>query len=328
MTQGACLYFHSPCFDGIVSGVLAWDFLETSQHWEFNQLRTVNYDARSTWLSSALETPCAVVDFLYHPQAQFWADHHLTTFLTKEAEEDFAQRKSKWLIYDEESGSCAKLLWTHLAESFSYQNPRYEEMVRWADKIDAARYESVNEAILGDTPALRISRSLAFKSSAEYCEHLVKELRVTSLEEVAQLAEVRERSEQVQSLIKSGLARFAERSKLEDGIVVFNLDSQGVIVNRYTPYYFFPDARYSIGIVKSSGGAKITAMRNPWREFPSVPLGKIFEKVGGGGHQRVGSVLLNGEQATRAPSLLESLTKEIRERDATHRGASPHDQEF
>lgn len=323
MPQGACLYFHSPCFDGIVSGVLAWDFLETSQHWEFNQLRTVNYDARSTWLATSLETPCAVVDFLYHPQAQFWADHHLTTFLTHEVERDFEQRKSRWLIYREESGSCAMLLWTHLAESFSYQNPRYEEMVRWADKIDAARYESVNEAILGDTPALRISRSLAFKSSPEYCEHLVKELRVTTLDEAAQLPEVRERSEQVQSLIKSGLARFAERSKLEDEIVVFNLDSKGVIVNRYTPYYFFPEARYSIGIIKSSSGAKITAMRNPWLEFPSVPLGKIFEKVGGGGHQRVGSVILTGEQATRAPSLLESLIKEIRARDTANIGASP-----
>jgi hypothetical protein len=323
MPQNTCLYFHSPCFDGIVSCVLTWDFLETGQGWKVNLLRTVNYHSKSTWLYTQLQTPCAVVDFLYHPQAEFWADHHLTTFLTEEAERDFKKRKSRWLIYSDRSGSCAMLLWTHLAESFSYRNPQYEEMVRWADKIDSARYESVSEAILGDAPALTISRSLGLKSSEEYCEYLVRELRFKSLGEVARLPEVWERSEQVRSMVESGLERFAESSKLEDGIVIFDVDTKGVMVNRYSPYYFFPEARYSIGIMRSPSGAKITAMRNPWMEFPSVPLGKMFKEFGGGGHQRVGSVLLDQDQSARARTIMERLIKEIREHDATGIGGVP-----
>src|ERR1043166_3033256 len=154
MARDAYLYFHSPCFDGMISCVLAWDFLEGNQDWKIIELCSVNYDSRSSWLTTQLKSPCAVVDFLYHPQAQFWADHHLTTFLSKDAERDFERRKNPCLIYNDRSGSCAMLLWTHLADSFNHRNSQYEEMVIWADKIDAARYESVREAILGDSPAL------------------------------------------------------------------------------------------------------------------------------------------------------------------------------
>lgn len=316
MRTPAHLYFHSPCFDGITSAVLAWDFLEINQDWTLEELHCVNYDLRANWLSTELQTPCAAVDFLYHPQAQFWADHHLTTFLTEEAESDYERRKSSWLIYDSRSGSCASLLWSHLLESFNYRNPRYEEMVEWAEKIDSARYTSVNEAIFGDAPALRINSSLALKNGKIYSETLVKALRYETLEQVSQLPEVRMRFEQSRAMIEAGMDRFAKGSKVEDGIVVFDVDSSGVIVNRYAPYFFFPDARYSAGIVRSARGATITAMRNPWREFPSVFLGRIFEKFGGGGHQRVGALLLTGDRVKEADFILEHILKEIRKENA------------
>ena len=54
-----------------------------------------------------------------------------------------------------------------------------------------------------------------------------------------------------------------------------------------------------------------SAMRNPWRDFSSVPLGRIFERIGGGGHRRVGSCLLNQEQADRARELIQEIVREI-----------------
>lgn len=318
MPQSGYLYFHSPCFDGIVSGALIWDFLEAAQGWTIERARAVNYDARPTWLSTKLDQPCAIVDFLYHPDAEFWADHHLTTFLTDESRRDFERRRNHWLVYDEQSGSCASLLWQHLADSLGYRNPRYQEMVAWAEKTDSASYESVQEAIFGEAPALRISASLALKNDPAYCEQLVRELRGSTLDEVANLAEVKSRCDEVRSLIRAGLQRFATSVRLDDEVVVFDVDASDVIINRYSPYYFYPLARYSAGIVRNPGGAKITAMRNPWRDFPSVFLGKMFEReeVGGGGHQRVGSVLLPGARAEKANSILDLLVHEIQEEDA------------
>src|SRR6266550_6550167 len=158
----ATLYFHSPCFDGIVSAVLTWDFAEAVLKWKVGKLQPVNYHLRSSWLAERLSQPCAVVDFLYHPQATFWADHHSTTFLSTETERDFDRRRSALLMYDESADACAQLLWDRLETVFQYRNPRYAELVSWATKTDAARYSSVGEAIEGTAPALRINGSLVY----------------------------------------------------------------------------------------------------------------------------------------------------------------------
>lgn len=317
MGNGAHLYFHSPCFDGIVSCVLAWDFLETSQGWSVEEIHSVNYDTKVTWLSMSLNAKAAVVDFLYHPEAQFWADHHGTTFLNEETRRDFEKKENRWLVYDKRIGSCAMLLWKHLENSFGYTNLRYQNLVEWADRIDSARYASVEEAIFGAKPALRINLSLAGRDGEGYYTTLVKLLKSETLDDVANLPEVRERSQHAESLIRAGMDRFVKGSRLEhDGIAVFDVDSTDVIVSRYAPYYIFPQARYSVGLVKSPNGASIRAMRNPWREFPSVPLGEIFSRFGGGGHQRVGALVIPSERALEASTILNQIVSEIRREEA------------
>jgi hypothetical protein len=86
------------------------------------------------------------------------------------------------------------------------------------------------------------------------------------------------------------------------------------MVSRYAPYYAQPTARYSIGVVRSPDGIGITAMRNPWRNFKSVALGRVFEKFGGGGHSRVGAVRLAPEESKRVKDVVESLLLEMRQR--------------
>jgi hypothetical protein len=241
----------------------------------------------------------------------------LTTFVNEEARQHFERRKGRWLVYDEGSSSCALLLWDHFASAFGYRNPSYLTLVEWADKIDSARYDSVEEAIFGVSPALQIKMSLVLKDSRTLSENLVGALLRAPLEDVARTPEVVERFENARLMLEAGLSRFQKSSRSDDdGIVVFDVDASGVIVNRYAPYYFFPDARYSIGIVRSGNIATITAMRNPWREFPSAFLGRIFEKFGGGGHQRVGAVFLPENRIGEAPVVLTKVHQEIRNQDA------------
>jgi len=313
-TERAALYFQFPCFDGLISCLLAWDFLESAGGWKITRFRPVNYDIRDKWIATRLDTPCAVVDFLYHPRASFWADHHLTTFLTAAAKADFERRKrQRCLLFDGRARSCAGLMWNRLRPQIPGA-ARYEEMVSWADKIDSATYSSVHEAVLGDAPALRISRSLMLTGGADYARLLLRALHTGDLESTARLEAVRTRLDEVQRRVHAGLKRVEKRAALREGeIAVFDIQpNEDELISRYAPYYFFPDARYSIGIVRLPMGVRLTAMRNPWRNFKSVSLGNILARFGGGGHQRVGSLVLEPENADRLPEVMERLLAKMR----------------
>lgn len=313
--KNATLYFHYPCFDGIVSAALAWEFLEQRKGWTVDEFCPVNYTVRNSWLASELKHPVGIVDFLYHPSADFWADHHATSMLTKEVEADYERRRSSFPLYfDEQAGSCATLLFRHLGESLAGK-PHFPEMVKWAEKIDSARYASVEEALLGDAPALKINRSIVLEPGVDYARFLCKELRTHPLDYVAALDEVKTRQDEVEQRTRAGLKEVEKHIKIEPGAVAtFEAElAKDEMINRYSAYYFVPDARYSVGIIHSEEGTAITAMRNPWREFPSIELGKIFARFGGGGHQRVGAIFIPKNESQRVPDVVKSLLSQLSE---------------
>src|SRR5438105_4904868 len=110
----ATLYFHSSCFDGLVSAALAWAFIENREALNIDQVLPVDYSVRDTWVSTQLSRPSVIVDFLYHPQAFFWADHHLTSFLTPQVKQNILSReRDGYLWYDDLAPSCAAVIWKH-----------------------------------------------------------------------------------------------------------------------------------------------------------------------------------------------------------------------
>jgi hypothetical protein len=305
----AHLYFHSQCFDGVVSAALASEYLEKVRRFPEVQLHGVNYDLRQSWVSLELQRPSAVVDFLYHPSAELWVDHHATTFLSDEARCDYEQRRGPDIFYDSSASSCAILLWRRWESTIPHLGSHFDELVRWADRIDSACYDSVDEAIDFMAPALEISLALAMYSGDGFSQHLVWLFRTHSIDTVAARPEVHEAFVLGRHLQKLGRTRLGKAIRLtEDGIAVFDVNAEDVLVNRYAPFHFFPDARYSAGIIRKAGQAKLTAMRNPWIDFRSAPLGDLCEKLGGGGHQRVGSVIVrNGNPEESLSSLLAQI---------------------
>ena len=322
------IYLHYPCFDGLVSAAIAWDFLEGSQGWSPGTVCPVNYgsDQRAKWLTTALPPQSVVVDFLYHPDAFFWADHHATTFLNEEARLAYERHENdRSLLYDPKVTSCAKLLWEHLAAASSDPG-RYEEMAYWADRTDSAKYDSVDEALFGAQPGLQIARSLSASRDDSYCEFLLRHMHTDTLAQIAALPEVAARERDVWKLTQNGLDFIRKNKRMAmrtGGIVVLEVDEiPDMIVNRYSPYEFYPDARYSVALSRSSKDASILAMRNPWRDFESVDLGKIFEKLGetfdgvkGGGHQRVAAVVISANSQYEPEVVLSEIVDQIRRKD-------------
>ena len=86
MTSGRlCIHYHRD-FDGVVSAaVLAKALRERCG--EDPQWQSVNYDQRDDWRSFQAGRRFAIVDFHFHPRAEWWFDHHPTTFLDDELRE-------------------------------------------------------------------------------------------------------------------------------------------------------------------------------------------------------------------------------------------------
>lgn len=315
MADVKLLYFHAPCFDGLVTGAMAWTFLEQARGWKRVKPRGVNYGIKPWWITLSPRTEFAVVDFLFHPRAAFWADHHATTFLNDHFRRSFDRRQSPMCVYDPAAPSCAALLATHLKEAFGYGDRRFDAMVEWATKIDAAKYASVDEIFDAEEPALAINLALSQIENPRNCDRLVRLLKQSDLETIARDPMIRRKMARAKRLSANGLRRFKKRAHLVDDIVVFDVDARNAVINRYAPYRFFPAARYSAGIIRKPDGIRITAMRNPWQEFESVPLGQIFESVGGGGHRRVASVVLKSSKADAATDVLEKVVSSIRQHE-------------
>ena len=307
------IFFHAPCFDGLVSAALTADFLTESGRWAAAIPAGVNYGLPRPWAADP-KGPFAIVDFVFDARAEFWADHHATTFENEGARRLFTSAGQPSWLYDPTAPSCARLLWDRLKQVFGYRNRRFKAMVGWATKIDSAAYRSVEEVFDSTHAALRLNLALS-QLDLKACERLVRVLRREDLDTAAAQPTIRKAADRARALSDRGLEKFRRSARLEDDIVVFDVDASDSIVNRYAPYRFFPKARYSAGIIRGKDQVKITAMRNPWKRFRSAPLGEIFRPHGGGGHQRVASVVLEAAAARRAPDVLAKVVSKILEQD-------------
>jgi hypothetical protein len=310
------LYFHRACYDGAVSALLAWEYLDLERPGGSTALHSVGYDLKKDWLSRPL-SGATVVDFLFHPDAGLWIDHHSTTFLSPDVEAEFRRTSRPNWIYDPNAASCAGLLSRWLADR-GHRASAFASAVEWADRIDGANYPSPAEAVFPSAPAPLLAQSFSIRRDDAYSVLVVKLLRHHDgdVARVIEETKIRTAVDAVARRFRSGLERLKLSFHESDrGIFVFDVtEDDDAIVSRYAPYMLDPQALYSVGTIRLPGELKITTMRNPWLDFPSVDLGRLCSEFGGGGHHRVGSILLRGPNAEHAPQIVRALV------DRIHRG--------
>jgi hypothetical protein len=280
------IYYHRD-FDGMVSAaVLACILQERGEavDWE-----SVNYDQRRDWKAFGRDRRFAIVDFHFHPRAEFWFDHHPTTFLTPELRAQYAP-SDRWR-WDESSPSCPPLILSHAHAVWGYEPPeRFVEMARWSDVVDAALFESVDQALFGDDPALRITRSLTCAPGPTWPDEVVGGLVHGTLEEVAARSDVERAYQRAARNRDRALEQFPPTVRSAAGRVVhYDASSNKIRRERFAPFFHHPEAYYTVGVIPTRAGFHVSAGQNPWNQ-PSEPanIGAIMERYGGGGHRAVG----------------------------------------
>lgn len=281
------IHYHRD-FDGMVSAaVLAKVLAETAG--EDVEWESVNYDQRRNWEDFGRGRRFAIVDFHFHPDAEYWFDHHPTTFLSPELRARY-EPSERW-NWDESSPSCPPLILRHAAEHWGYvPPPRFEEMARWSDVVDAARFVDVDQALFGDEPALRITRSLTCAPNPDWPDELVGAMVEGTLAEVAERPDVERAFQRAARNRDKALEQFPPTVQSDaEGVVHYDASSNKIRRERFAAFFHYPKASYSVGVIPTRAGYHVSAGQNPWNP-PAVEehIGEIMETYGGGGHRAVG----------------------------------------
>jgi len=249
----------------------------------------LNYspELKKNWANFRFKSPFIIVDFKYHPKADFWFDHHLGAFFNKKWRDNF--RNDKTHYFAPEFKSCCSMIIFHLKRKFDYRPARnIKNLAKWADLIDSASYKSAKQAVELKEPALRLTLFLDSDSPPRQGE-LVERLAVESISKVAKSHFVVKKLERLDREAKETRKIFKNILTSKNKSALVNTTKTKLFVPRYLEYLLCPQLEYSVRVESVDDGYHISAGRNPWRKGKTpVNIGKLLSKYGGGGHKNVG----------------------------------------
>jgi hypothetical protein len=270
-----------------------------------------------------IEGENAIVDFKYSasPKVTWWFDHHQSAFLTPQDQRNFeagqadgSQRMRKF--FNPNYISCTSLIADVAQVNFGFDTAPLLELIKWADIVDGARYESAKAAVEMAEPAMKLTMVIESAGDDSLVPRLIPLLTEMSLREVLDqdfvqvlLGPLMERHWAALELIRS-------RATVERGVITFDITDQPTEgYNKFIPYYLYPEATYNVGLSKSSFRTKVSVGTNPWtKKQPSelVNLAAICERYGGGGHARVGAISFPPDRDDEARKAVGEIVEELR----------------
>jgi hypothetical protein len=310
---------HGHCFDGAASAAI---FTRLLSHLEGDRSLSFAYRAcgygpsqsvvDSSWLDGDVN---AVLDFRYtqSPRLAWYFDHHRTAFQGEGDLEHFRARAPGTGFHDASYGSCAKLVADVATARFGFHDPRLDELVRWADIIDSAGFESAEQAVARREPELQLMTVLEHDGDAACLQRLVPRLASLPVTEVAMLPEVRQRWEVLGRLQAAFVERVGRASVPMGRVVYVDLtDEVTEVVGKFVTYAQFPDSLYSVVASRARAKCKVSIGFNPWAKGERThDISAICARYGGGGHAVVGAVSLPPDAVERTREVALEIAREL-----------------
>jgi hypothetical protein len=319
------VFYHDRCFDGACSASLFTRFhrecIAAGAGYEYHGLVH-----RTGALFDEIEftgDENAIVDFKYSasPRITWWFDHHLSAFLTPEDQQHFQRCLqdpdcAAHKFFDPSYISCTSFL-AHIASTrYGFDTAPVKELIRWADIVDGAKYESPQAAVEMAQPAMKLTMIIESSQDDSFIPRLIPLLTEMPLDQVLSQPFVSELLPPLLERHREALDLIRTRSEERNGTIFFDITDVPLEgYNKFIPYYLYPQATYSIGLSKSSFRTKVSVGSNPWT--PAKPermtnLAQICERYGGGGHARVGAISFGPDQAGQARTAAEEIVAELR----------------
>jgi hypothetical protein len=260
----------------------------------------------------------AITDFMFHPAADIWFDHHNAPFKKEEWQKEFKEAPFK--RWQPEYKSCTHQVLDACVRELKYKAPRHiKELMKWADIIDGAGYKSARQALTLTIPAIGLTRAIgALESTGKPLVGIVRALQSGGIAEAADLPSVHRITEQLKKGQEEVAKFYKTNTRVEDDGRIALIDESEIYgrQQRYYPYYFFPKSFYGVRYFFQPDVKMwhFSVGWNVWNKPKNgVDIGKLLRKVdsNGGGHQQVGGMELKTKEAAQAAlkKILAALSK-------------------
>jgi len=321
MAKNIRVAFHDRCFDGTSSAALFSRFYREciNPQAEFHYTGLIHQPAGSSFDDGIFDgDENVIVDFKYSssPKLTWWFDHHQSAFLTPEDAEHFRRNHSGHKFYDPAYKSCTKLLAVVAGEKFGFDAKPLVELIRWAEIIDGAQYDSPETAVKMNVPATQLALVIEASGDDRMTTRLIPELGYKSLAEIIHLPFVADEFQELYQRHENSLEILRRESTYDRGVVFFDLADYPLEgYNKFIPYYLYPDCFYSVGVSRSPQRIKVAVGSNPWKQPQGdrdKNLASICERHGGGGHARVAAISFSPDEMQSARETARKIVEELR----------------
>jgi len=312
---------HNQCFDGACSAAVFTKFhLECAggaAAYEYVGLQHGPGGGVAESVFGAGEN--AIVDFKYSTSDKltWWFDHHQSAFMSAEdrAHFDAGQRAglSMRQFFDPEFVSCTSFIAAVGAARFKFDVAELGELLYWADIVDGARFESAKMAVEVKEAALKLAMVIE-NAQAGFIPRVIPLLTTMRLDEIVLQDFVSAQVEPLMMRHRAAMEMVRERATVRGGVVYFDLTDQVVEgLSKFIPYYFYPEAVYTVALTRSGSRTKISVGTNPWTKVAElVNIAEICERFGGGGHARVGAISFAADEIARGREVAVGIVMELR----------------
>ncbi|MBM3785476.1 MAG: phosphoesterase [Acidobacteria bacterium] len=288
--------YHDHCFDGSASAAFFSQFyqdhVDRDAEFRYTGMAHTANQCFEDRLFDGDEN--AIVDFKYspHPNLTWWFDHHQSAFLSPADAEHFRTQRNGNYFFDPAFKSCTLFIATVAREKFGYHNPSLDNLVKWADIIDGAQYNSAEEAVALGAAAMKLTLVIESSNGSDVVQRIIGHMRSKPLDEIIALPEIDALFRPLHQRHLSNIDVIRKRSNADGRVVYFDLVEDGIEgYNKFIPYYLFPENIYTVSVSTSSFRTKVSVGSSPWQASRVTHnLASICERYGGGGHPKVGAI--------------------------------------
>ena len=318
-----CIFYHDRCFDGACSASLFSRFhqqcIRADAVYGYHGL--VHRAGALFDEADFVGDENAIVDFKYSPSPRitWWFDHHQSAFLTPADQQHFLEEQKNGnnrQFFDPDYTSCTSFI-AHIARTrFGFDTSPLADLVKWADIVDGALYDSPRAAVEMAEPAMKLTLIIESSQDPAFIPKLIPLLTSMPLSEVLEQPFVASLLPPLLERHNRSLKVIGERTEVRDGTLYFDITDQPFEgYNKFVPYFLHPDTTYSVGLSQSTFRTKVAVGTNPWTKAQPeqmLNLAEICERYGGGGHARVGAISFPPDKGDLARQAAAEIVAELR----------------